>query len=173
MRKSLLLTGLVLFVLLGTACNTSEQAGSAGANQAATTNTTTIRRSVPPPPPVDTPPVAIAHGAPPANGTSPEAGGKPGLDTAQLDKQVEQAEAKAKATAATQADKRAAAGAYLERGNVFYNAGNPSLYKYALRDFRRALRYDPSNTEARQKQQQITEIYQSMGRPVPDLGNEP
>lgn len=95
------------------------------------------------------------------------------MDTAALDKKVEQVESKAKAPGATQADKTAAAAAYLERGNVFYSAGNPSLYKFALRDFRRALRYDPNNAEARAKQQQITEIYQSMGRPVPDLGNEP
>jgi hypothetical protein len=86
---------------------------------------------------------------------------------------VEQAEAKAKAPKATKADKQAAASAYLERANVFYNAGNPSLYKFALRDFRLTLRYDPDNPEARAKQQQIVEIYQSMGRPVPELGNEP
>ena len=96
-----------------------------------------------------------------------------GTDTAALDKKVEQAEAKAKAPGATQAEKQLAAAAYLERGNVFYNAGNPSLYKFALRDFRRTLRFDPNNEEARAKQQQIVEIYQSMGRPVPDLGNEP
>lgn len=95
------------------------------------------------------------------------------MDTAALDKKIEQAEAKAKTPSATQGDKQAAAAAYLERGNVFYAAGNPSLYKFALRDFRRTLRYDPENAEARAKQQQIVEIYQSMGRPVPELGNEP
>jgi len=95
------------------------------------------------------------------------------MDTVALDKKVEQAESKAKAPGATQADKTAAAAAYLERGNVFYIAGNPSLYKFALRDFRRTLRYDQNNPEALAKQKQITEIYQSMGRPVPDLGNEP
>ena len=68
----------------------------------------------------------------------------------------------------------AAASAYLERANVFYNAGNPSLYKIALRDFRRTLRYDPNNEEARAKRDQIVDIYtNSLGRPVPDLGNEP
>jgi hypothetical protein len=101
------------------------------------------------------------------------AGQSGSADTAALDKKVEQAEIKAKAPSATPADKQAAAAAYLERANVFYTAGNPSLYKFALRDFRRTLRYDPNNAEARAKQQQITEIYQSMGRPVPDLGNEP
>ena len=113
----------------------------------------------------DAPPTSVAHGTPP--------GGQSGMDTAALDKKVEEAEAKAKAPSATQAEKQAAAAAYLARGNVFYNAGNPSLYKFALRDFRRTLRYDPNSAEARSKQQQITEIYQSMGRPVPELGSEP
>lgn len=121
----------------------------------------------------DAPPVAVAHGAPPPINTSPPSSGSTGTDTAALDKKVEQAEAKAKAPRATEADKQAAAAAYLERANIFYSAGNPSLYKFALRDFRRALRYDANNQEARAKEQQIVEIYQSMGRPVPDLGNEP
>ena len=96
------------------------------------------------------------------------------MDTAALDKKVEQAEIKAKAPGATQADKQAAAAAYLERANVFYNAGNPTLYKFALRDFRRTLRYDPENAEARAKRDQIVDIYtNSLNRPVPDLGNEP
>ena len=49
----------------------------------------------------------------------------------------------------------------------------PMLYKFALRDFRLALRYDENNAEARGKRDQIVAIYQQMGRPVPDLGNEP
>lgn len=121
----------------------------------------------------DAPPTAVAHGAPPASSAPPMGGQSGTADTAALDRKVEEAEAKAKAPKATPDEKQAAAAAYLARGNVFYNAGNPSLYKFALRDFRRTLRYDPANAEARAKQQQITEIYQSMGRPVPDLGNEP
>lgn len=121
----------------------------------------------------DAPSTSIAHGPPSSGNSAPLSSGQSGPDTAALDKKVEQAEAKAKAPNASQADKLAAASAYLERGNIFYAAGNPSLYKFALRDFRRTLRYDPNNEEARAKQQQIVGIYQSMGRPVPDLGNEP
>lgn len=136
--------------------------------------TATVRTPAQSVQPTDAPSTSIAHGAPPAS-SAPPLGAQSGAaaDTAALDKKVEAAEAKAKAPKATPDDKQAAAAAYLERGNVFYNAGNPSLYKFALRDFRRTLRYDPNNAEARAKQQQITEIYQSMGRPVPDLGNEP
>ena len=121
-----------------------------------------------------TPATSIAHGETPAAG-APALGGPGGAtDTAALDKKVEQAEAKAKAPGAPQADKQAAAAAYLERANVFYNAGNPTLYKFALRDFRRTLRYDPENAEARAKRDQIVDIYtNSLRRPVPELGNEP
>ena len=121
----------------------------------------------------DAPPFAVAHGSPSANGVTPQASGQSGPDTSALDKKVEQADAKAKSPGATPADKQAAAAAYLERGNLFYNAGTPSLYKFALRDFRRTLRHDPNNQEARAKQQEIVRIYNSLGRPVPDLGNEP
>lgn len=120
------------------------------------------------------PSTSIAHGAPP-NAGAPALGGQSGtMDTAALDKKVEQAEIKAKASGATQADKQAAAAAYLERANVFYNGGNPMLYKFALRDFRRTLRYDPDNAEARAKRDQIVDIYtNSLHKPVPELGNEP
>ena len=48
----------------------------------------------------------------------------------------------------------------------------PVLYKFALADYRRGLRYDPTNKDARDKMDEIVQIYQSMGRPVPELGNE-
>jgi hypothetical protein len=166
MRNLLPLSVLIGATLVCGACSSSEQSKSSTGGAEAKP-TATARMPVQSAPTGDAPPVSIAHGTP------PPAGGQSGMDTAALDKKVEQVESKAKAPGATQADKTAAAAAYLERGNVFYSAGNPSLYKFALRDFRRALRYDPNNAEARAKQQQITEIYQSMGRPVPDLGNEP
>lgn len=93
------------------------------------------------------------------------------LDTAAYDAKITQAEAKAKQPNASDADKRAAATAYVERGNVFYNAGVPTYYKFALRDFRIALKYQPDNAEAKEKRDMIVSIYNSMGRPVPDLGN--
>lgn len=166
-----------LSVLLGIAlvcgaCGSNEQPKSS-AGSPELMRTATKGTPAQPATPNNAPPTAVAHGAPPPGNSAPHSSGQSGMDTAALDKKVEQAEAKAKAPQATQADKMAAAAAYLERGNIFYIAGNPSLYKFALRDFRRTLRFDPNNAEARAKQQQIVEIYQSMGRPVPDLGNEP
>jgi hypothetical protein len=122
------------------------------------------------------PPVTSAHGggattAPPAAGGPASA--KPDVDTKELDAKIERAEAKAKAAGASDADKRAAAEAYVERGNVYRDAGQPVLYKFALGDYRRALRYDPANAEAKAKADEIVSIYQSMGRPVPTNGLEP
>jgi hypothetical protein len=126
------------------------------------------------------PPVSSAHGGNSTGGApaaaADGAGGstKPGgLDTAALDAKITKAEAKAKAGGATQADKLAAAAAYLERGNLYRDAGQPALYKFALGDYRYALRYQPDNAEAREKMNEIVSIYQSMGRPVPTNGNEP
>jgi hypothetical protein len=94
-----------------------------------------------------------------------------GLDLSALDAKV--ADAAAKASAGGQsAERLAAAAAYLERANVFYNAERPALYKLALGDFRRALRFQPDNAEARAKAEQITSIYQAMKRPVPANGGE-
>ncbi|HEY9283344.1 MAG TPA: hypothetical protein VIP46_07815, partial [Pyrinomonadaceae bacterium] len=124
------------------------------------------------------PPVAPAHGggaqptaaAPAADGAA--APSNPAVNTAELDAKIEKAEAKAKAANASDADKSAAAAAFVARGNVYYEAGTPALYKFALGDFRRALKYDPANSEARTKMTQIVQIYESMGRPVPTNGLE-
>jgi hypothetical protein len=168
MRSFILLLTLTATVLLCGACGSSEQSKT-DTNSQPLSSTNGKQPSQPMTQPNDAPPVSVAHGGvPPSSG--PSAGGP---DTSALDKKIEQAEAKAKAQGATQADKLAAATAYLERANIFYSAGQPMLYKFALRDFRHTLRLDPNNTEAREKQDQIVQIYQSMGRPVPDLGNEP
>ncbi len=94
-------------------------------------------------------------------------------NTAEYDERIEKAAKKADASGASAADKQAAAEAYLARGNVYRDAGNPRLYKFALGDYRRALRYDPTNSEAKEKMDEIVSIYQSMGRPVPTNGLEP
>jgi flagellar capping protein FliD len=122
---------------------------------------------------VEVPPVAAAHGG--ATNAPQQTSGavpadKPSLATPELDAKIAKAEARAKAAKASETDKKAAAAAYVERANVFYNAQQPMLYKFALGDFRRALRYDPANAEAKSKMDEIVSIYQSMGRPVPNNG---
>jgi hypothetical protein len=123
--------------------------------------------------------VVSSHGGPAPTPAAPGAGasGAPAQKSdgapPELDAKVEKAEAKAKSAGAGEADRKAAAAAYFERANFFYNAGNPLLYRFALRDYRIGLRYDSTSTDARAKMDEITRIYRSMGRPVPELGNEP
>lgn len=122
-------------------------------------------------------PVAPAHGggaaAPPVASNPSASNEQTGIDTSALDEKITKAEEKAKAKNATAADKLAAASAYMERADIFMNAGRPALYKYALRDYRRTLRYQPDNQQAQNSVETIVSIYKSMGRPVPELGNEP
>jgi hypothetical protein len=175
MRSTVLSLTLVALCLLS-ACAANEQraANQTSANTQASTN-------APGPPQTDayrTSPIVPAHGggttatAPPTS-ASPAANEETGMDTAALDAKIEKAEKKAKAKGAAQADKLAAAAAYMERADIFMNAGKPSLYKFALRDYRRTLRYQPDNEQARQSVKTIVDIYKSMNRPVPELGNEP
>jgi hypothetical protein len=173
MRNLILFSALAALALTGSACGSSEQRGSSAGSPEAMP-TATVRTPSQSSQTTNAPATSIAHGAP-SNTGAPALGAQSGTtDTAALDQKVEQAENKAKASGASAADKQAAAAAYLERANVFYNAGNPSLYKFALRDFRRTLRYDPDNAEARAKRDQIVDIYtNSLHRPVPELGNEP
>lgn len=113
--------------------------------------------------------VASSHGAATPPGASAT---KPPVETPELDAKIEKAEAKAKTASASDADKKAAARAYFERANFFRGEGSPVLYKFALADYRRGLRYDPANEDARAKMDEIVAIYKQMGRPVPELGNE-
>ncbi len=119
--------------------------------------------------------VASSHGGGDNAGASSNtpAQDKPPVETPELDAKIDKAAAKAKEAAASAADKKAAVAAYMERGNFFYNASDKRLYRYALGDFRRALRYEPDNAEAKEKIEMIESIYKSLGRPVPNNGLEP
>jgi hypothetical protein len=116
--------------------------------------------------------VASSHGGD-AAGTNSSAPTTAPVETPELDAKIQKAEAKAKAAGASESDKKAAAAAYFERADFFRGQGDPKLYRFALRDYRIGLRYDPSAKEPRARMDEIVSIYQSMGRPVPDLGNEP
>ena len=177
--RNLLLTlacgGALITAGCGSQSNTNNTSGAANGNVSSVPRPEQQQQNA------NLPPVSSAHGdnstggAPAPAATNGAAGAtKPGgLDTAALDAKVTKAEAKAKASGATQADKLAAAAAYLERGNLYRDAGQPALYKFALGDYRYALRYQPDNAEAREKMDEIVSIYRSMGRPIPENGNEP
>jgi hypothetical protein len=112
---------------------------------------------------------ASSHGGGGAAASSPATAP---VATPELDAKIGKAEAKAKAAGAGEADRKAAASAYFERADFFRGQGDPKLYRFALRDYRIGLRYDPTAREPRAKMDEIVRIYESMGRPVPDLGNE-
>ena len=158
--------------LFAAGCGTPSATNNTNGNAATTTASNQAFRTSN----ANLPPVSSAHGdnaIPAPSAAAPASGSaqKPSIDTAALDAKIEKAEAKAKGGA--QADKLAAAAALVERANAYRDAGQPSLYKFALGDYRRALRYQPDNTEAREKMNEIVSIYQSLGRPVPDNGKEP
>lgn len=173
--RNLLNAAIVVAALAVAACNpaattenTAASGNTAGTTASAPTQTAPANTSLPP--------ISSAHGssAPAgAAGTTGAAEKPEGVDTAALDSKIEKLEAKVKAGSANATDKRTLAATYLERGNVYYNAGSPRLYKFALGDLRRTLKYDPQNTEAQEKVNELVRIYNSMGRPVPQNGLEP
>ena len=120
------------------------------------------------------PGVTSSHGGGPGASSGGVGGttAKPPVATPELDARIQKAEAKAKAPGASEADKKAAAAAFFARADFFRDQGSPALYKFALTDYRRGLRFNPTASEARAKMDEIVEIYRSMGRPVPELGND-
>lgn len=175
MRKPFLAAALAATAALA-ACGgaSAPTASKQNANGASNNAQTSLQHGASP---AGNPGVTSSHGgATPAGGGGPATGAastKPPVETPELDAKVEKAEAKAKAGGASAADKKAAAAAYFERADFFRDQGSPQLYRFALADYRRGLRYDPSASGPRQRMDEIVQIYQSMGRPVPELGNEP
>lgn len=98
--------------------------------------------------------------------------GKPPVETPELDAKIEKALAKAKASGASAADKKAAAAAYMDRADYYWAAGNVQLYRYALGDYRRVLRYDADNEQAKERIDYLISVYQSLNKPVPENGLE-
>jgi hypothetical protein len=166
MRKAALLPALAACALAASCGGApAPTAKTSNSNSPATNAQTSIQHGTSPSSNVG---VATSHG-----GDTPTAAAtKPPVETPELDAKIEKAEAKAKAAGASDSDKKAAARAYFDRANFFRDQGTPALYKFALADYRRGLRYDPSDADARAKMDEIVDIYKSMGRPVPDLGNE-
>lgn len=122
---------------------------------------------------------AIAHSsepktdAPYANKTGDSgkwtASGDP-IDTTKLDAAVMSAE---KALAGKPADeklKKALAEAFYKRAVALTDARQ---YASAIGDYRRTLKHDPSNADAKEWVEKITMIYDSLKRQAPKEGEEP
>jgi tetratricopeptide (TPR) repeat protein len=124
----------------------------------------------------------IAHGSqeqqPPAMPASNMAGGAKSkwsqggepIDTSEMDNAIADAEKNVKAKPGDEAARKALGDAYFKRASALTDARQ---YAAALGDYRRALKNDPSNSEAKDWIAQIISIYDSMNKQYPPEGEEP
>lgn len=92
------------------------------------------------------------------------------IDTSKFDAGVVEAEKNQKAKPSDAAAKKDLAEAFVARGVALTDARQ---YASALGDYRRALKLDPNNEEARKWIDQIIAIYTSINREYPPEGEEP
>src|SRR3712207_1625788 len=143
MRNLIAAHALCALCLLASACGAPGDAQTADTNSTPARNANTSAGAKAGAPPA----VASSHGSgeaaspPPSNsnaGSNSNADAQKAEraldDTKALDEKIEKALKKAKASGASESDRAEAAAAYLERGNVYFSAGNPRVYKYALAD---------------------------------------
>jgi tetratricopeptide (TPR) repeat protein len=124
------------------------------------------------------PQTAIAHGAdnPPPKNDAPAGekskwtqSGDP-IDTKEFDTAIASAEVALGKKPSDNEAKKALGTAYFKRADALTGARQ---YASALGDYRRALKYDPSNTEAKDWIDKIIMIYGSINREYPKEGEEP
>jgi hypothetical protein len=142
-------------------CSACSDRPPAATNQVATSSVNTQNA------PASTPP-ATTTAPSPANSSA--SGGGEAIDTSRYDEEIKRLEKQAEKRPTDESARLDLARAYLARGNALTGARQ---YRAALGDYRRALRYDPDNDEAREWAATIVGILQQMGRDVPTEGNEP
>ena len=114
-----------------------------------------------------------SQAAAPAKSGAPAPGKAPSgeaIDTSEYDARVSALEEQAKKKPKDEGVRKQLAKAYLARANALTQARQ---YQAALGDYRRTLRYDPENEEARYWSGTIIGILQQMNREVPAEGSEP
>lgn len=92
------------------------------------------------------------------------------IDTKKFDTAIAAAEVALVKRSSDEKTKKALGTAYFNRAMALTDARQ---YASALGDFRRAVKYDPSSTEAKDWIQQIISIYSSINRESPKEGEEP
>jgi tetratricopeptide (TPR) repeat protein len=92
------------------------------------------------------------------------------IDTAKYDAEVQRLQKQVDKKSGSESDRAALAHAYLDRAKALTKA---KQYRAALGDYRRTLKYDPANDEAKNMAGTIIAILQQMGREVPTEGAEP
>ena len=110
-----------------------------------------------------------------ATATKPEAktkwtqSGEP-IDTGKLDAEIKQAEKNLKSKPNDATAKTVLSEAYLNRGFALTEAHQ---YASALGDYRRALKLDPNNADAKTWIDKIIDIYDGLNKEFPKEGEEP
>lgn len=92
------------------------------------------------------------------------------IDTKEFDAHIAQAEKNLKLKPKESSAKTNLSQAYYERGMALTDARQ---YASALGDFRRAIKYDPANEDAKGWIDQIITIYNSINKEFPKEGEEP
>ena len=155
-----------LFLLASFAC------GNAGKPVAVETNSSSATSSK------ERPQTAIAHAAENPPPKSDAAGGEKSkwtqsgdpVDTKEFDTAIASTEAALAKKSSDIEAKKALGTAYFKRAEALTGARQ---YASALGDYRRALKYDPSNAEAKDWIDKIIMIYGSINREYPKEGEEP
>jgi tetratricopeptide (TPR) repeat protein len=96
-------------------------------------------------------------------------GGTP-IDTTSFDAEIKSAEAKVKSSPASESAKKELSQAYYKRAVALTEARQ---YASALGDYRRAVKYDASNVDAKDWIEKIVVIYDGMNKSYPKEGEEP
>ena len=96
-------------------------------------------------------------------------GGNP-IDTSSFDSEIKSADAKVKASPSDEAAKKALSQAYYKRAVALTEARQ---YASALGDYRRAVKYDAGNTDAKEWIDKIIIIYDGLNKDYPKEGEEP
>lgn len=159
MKKQLLLAALVMTAI---GCGNSNN---------------TVENPVMPPAGQNDPAGISAHGgsAPYGGGQESQSqsgwtqGGSP-IDTTDFDAAIARADANYKSSPNSQARALELAEAYVKRATALTEARQ---YASALGDYRRALKLDPNNSEAKRWVEEIISIYQMLKKSYPAEGEEP
>lgn len=92
------------------------------------------------------------------------------IDVSEFNAEIAKSEKDLKAKSTDETLKKNLSDAYTKRGVALTDARQ---YASAIGDYRKALKYDANNEEAKKWIATITNIYKSMNREVPDEGEEP
>lgn len=92
------------------------------------------------------------------------------VDVSKMTEEIEKAKTAYEKSSKSDEAKKTLAKAYFERAFALTDAAQ---YRAALGDFRKGLKLDPSDEQAKKMQEEIIRIFESIGREPPKEGEEP